>query len=273
MKTISTPDEKIILEANLLARFVYLSEPGQMQFLVEPELSWFTTNITYPHYLFNTVLRANFATPAATHTFINKLLSDAHARQMALYWIVGPATQPGQLGKYLEMYRFQHILDIQGMKLNLADINETLPAPADFRVERVETLDQLQEFIKLQARNSDMPAIAAEAWFELEAGLGVGPTLPCQRYLGTWRGEPAAACSLVSGAGGVGLYQVATLPHARGHGLATALCFTVLREARHQGHHTAVLHATPVAVNLYSQLGFQPAGKLDMYLYPASSSR
>jgi GNAT superfamily N-acetyltransferase len=273
MKTIEVrtkTEEKIVLEANLLARFVYLSESGAMQFWVEPELSWFTTNIHYPNYLFNIVLRANFTSPEAPHAFINELLADAQARQMALYWFVGPATQPVQLGEVLERYQFYHALDIQGMRLNLADLNEILPTPADFRIERVETLNQLREFINVLARNADMPTTAAEAWFELEAGLGVGPHLPCRRYLGIWRGEPVAACSLVSGAGVVGLYQVATLPHSRGHGLATAICLTALREARQQGHHTAILHATPMAVNIYSQLGFQPVTKLAIYRYPGS---
>jgi GNAT superfamily N-acetyltransferase len=259
--------EYILLEANLLARFVYLSETAQMRFFVEPEISWFTTDIVYPNYLFNTVLRANFATPEETHAFINGLLYDVQARHTALYWFVGPATQPAQLGDYLKTYRFQHILNIEGMKLDLAELNEAWPGPADFRAARVETLSQLRDFVGVLARNADMPAAAAEAWFELEAGLGLGEALPWQRYVGWWRGEPVTACSLVSGAGVAGLYQVATLPQARGHGLARAICLTALREARQRGHQTAVLHSTPMAVQVYSQLGFQPVANLDLYLW------
>ena len=92
-------EENIVLEANLLARFAYLSESAQMRFLVEPEISWFTTDIAYPNYLFNTVLRANFDTVEETHAFINGLLYDAEAHHKAIYWFVGPATQPAQLGE------------------------------------------------------------------------------------------------------------------------------------------------------------------------------
>jgi GNAT superfamily N-acetyltransferase len=267
IETIISKEEKVLIEANLLARFVYLSESEQMRFFVEPEISWFTTDIPYPNYLFNTVLRANFSTPEAAHTFINGLLGDAQARQMALYWFVGPATQPAQLGKILETHQFQHLLGLQCMKLDLANLNEAVPFPADFRVERVTRLNQLRDFVTVLARNSDMPATTVEAWFQLEAGLGIGDNLPLQRYLGFWRGEPVAACSLVSGAGVAGLYQVATLPHARGHGLATAISLTAMREARRLGHHTAILHSTPMALNVYRQLGFQPVANLDLYFW------
>jgi GNAT superfamily N-acetyltransferase len=260
-------EENTLLEANLLARFVYLSESAHMRFFVEPEISWFTTDIVYPNYLFNLVLRANFVTPAEAHAFINGLLYDTQARHMALYWFVGPATQPAKLGQYLESYHFQPVFDVQGMKLNLADLNENLPFPPDFIVKRVENLSQLREFVTVLARNSDIPPTIAAEWFELEAGLGLGDSLPWQRYLGLWRGEPVATCSVVSGAGAVGLYQVATLPQARGHGLATAICFTALSEARQRGHHTAVLHSTPLAVKVYRQLGFQPVASLRLYLW------
>jgi GNAT superfamily N-acetyltransferase len=171
------------------------------------------------------------------------------------------------LGELLELHHFQHILALQGMKLDLAKLNETIPLPADFRVERVTTLNQLRDFVVVLVRNSDMPATTVEAWFQLEAGLGLGDHLPLQRYLGFWHDEPVAACSLVSGAGVAGLYQVATLPHARGHGLATAISLTAMREARQLGRHTAILHSTPIAINVYRQLGFQPVANMDMYLW------
>lgn len=260
-------EEKILVEANLLARFVYLSESEQMRFFVEPEISWFTTDISYPNYVFNTVLRANFSSPEAAHAFIDGLLTDAQARQMALYWFVGPATQPAQLGEILEMHQFQHVLALQCMKLELANLNEAVPFPADFRVERVTTLSQLRDFVSVLARNSEMLATTVEAWVQLEAGLGLGDNLPLQRYLGFWQGEPVAVCSLVSGAGVAGLYQVATLPRARGQGLATAISLTAMREARRLGRRTAILHSTPMALNVYRQLGFQPVAGMDMYLW------
>lgn len=266
-ETKTSREENILLEANLLARFVYLSESAHMRFFVEPEISWFTTDIAYPNYLFNTVLRAKFATPEEAHAFINGLLYDAEARQMAIYWFVGPATQPAQLGEYLETYHFQPVFPLQGMSLKLADLNENLPFPADFTVKRVENLSQLREFVTVLARNSGTPPAIADEWFELEASLGVEDSLPWQRYLGLWHGEPVAACSFVSGAGVAGLYQVATLPPARGHGLATAISLTALHEARRRGHQTAVLHSTPQAVKVYRQLGFQPAANLMLYLW------
>lgn len=121
METKNQAEENILLEANLLARFAYLSESAHMRFFVEPEISWFTTDITYPNYLFNMVLRANFVTPAEAHAFINGLL-----------------------------------------KLNLTDLNEDLPFPPDFTVNRMENPDQLREFVTVLARNSNIPPAIAD---------------------------------------------------------------------------------------------------------------
>ena len=73
LESVSKEEQYADIEANLLARFVYLSQSSRMRLYIEPELTWFTTDIAYPHYLFNIVLRANFVAPETAHTYIDKL--------------------------------------------------------------------------------------------------------------------------------------------------------------------------------------------------------
>lgn len=263
----SEQERYIPFEANLLARFVYLSQSSQMRLFIEPEITWFTTDIAYPHYVFNVALRANFTAPETAHAHINRLIQDAQSRHMSLFWAVGPATQPADFGQYLVAHEFQLALSAKAMQLDLAQLNEEFVVPADFRVVRVATPAQLREFIRVQSYNSDLPANAAEAWFNLEADIGLGDHLAWQRYLGYWQGEPVATASTVAGSGVVGLYQVATLPQARGFGLGTVISLAALQDARQRGQRQAILHSTTMGLNIYRRLGFEPVTDFDIYLW------
>ena len=270
MEVISQKEKYVDVEANLLARFIYLSQSSQMRLYIEPEITWFTTDIAYPHYVFNIVLRAKFTAPETVQAYLDKLMQDAQGRQASLFWGVGPATQPAHLGRHLLKRGFDHALSVTAMSLDLANLNETRPAVPNFKTVRVKTLTQLEQFITIQAHNSELPTSAAEAWFDLEADIGLGDHLPWQRYLGCWHGKPVAAASTVVGAGVVGLYQVATLPQARGQGLGTAISLAAMQDARQRGHYQAILHSTPMGLNVYRRLGFEPVTNIDVYLWPGS---
>ncbi len=49
---------------------------------------------------------------------------------------------------------------------------------------------------------------------------------------------------------------MATLPEARGRGIATAVTLAALREARAQGETVGVLHASETAYSVYRRMGF-----------------
>jgi GNAT superfamily N-acetyltransferase len=63
----------------------------------------------------------------------------------------------------------------------------------------------------------------------------------------------------------VNVSLVATLPVARGRGLATAVTRAALLDARARGAQTASLQATPAAERLYARLGFRSVGRWHEY--------
>src|SRR5262245_57888180 len=67
-----------------------------------------------------------------------------------------------------------------------------------------------------------------------------------------------------------GIYDLATRPEARGLGLARLLTSCVLDAARAQGATVAVLHSTPMAVELYRRLGFAAYGRLRLFAAPGT---
>jgi GNAT superfamily N-acetyltransferase len=74
-------------------------------------------------------------------------------------------------------------------------------------------------------------------------------------------GEPVAAALALDHAGDCGIYNVGTLEHARGRGLASALTARQVHDARERGCQTVSLQATPMAERLYARVGFSDLGR------------
>jgi ribosomal protein S18 acetylase RimI-like enzyme len=58
---------------------------------------------------------------------------------------------------------------------------------------------------------------------------------------------------------------VATLPHARGRGLATNLLRHALGQARKRGRHTTTLQASKSGQNVYKAIGYRPLGEQHLW--------
>jgi ribosomal protein S18 acetylase RimI-like enzyme len=79
-------------------------------------------------------------------------------------------------------------------------------------------------------------------------------------------GENAAAGMAYDHDGDCGIYNVGTLPHARRHGLGTALTGLLLYQARERGCTTASLQSTEIAEGVYTALGFRDLGRFIEYV-------
>lgn len=79
-------------------------------------------------------------------------------------------------------------------------------------------------------------------------------------------GEPVATALAFDHHGDCGIYNVATLEHARRRGLSTALTRLHLHRALERGCQTASLQATPVAERVYAAAGFRDLGRIVEYV-------
>lgn len=91
------------------------------------------------------------------------------------------------------------------------------------------------------------------------------PPEPARLYLARADGLPAATVLTYETGSECGVYLVATLPEARGRGLATALVLDALREARGRGCETTSLQATARGRPLYERLGYRSIGAAQMW--------
>jgi GNAT superfamily N-acetyltransferase len=84
-------------------------------------------------------------------------------------------------------------------------------------------------------------------------------------YLAHAGGAPSACVAALDVAGDTTIWNVATLPEARGRGLASALMRQALLDARERGCATTSLQATAMGRPIYERMGYRDLGPLEMW--------
>lgn len=79
-------------------------------------------------------------------------------------------------------------------------------------------------------------------------------------------GESVSTAVALDHKGDCGIYDVATLEHARHRGLATALVARHLHDALARGCRTASVQSTPVAEHICGAAGFRDLGRILEYV-------
>lgn len=86
-------------------------------------------------------------------------------------------------------------------------------------------------------------------------------------FVATLDGQPAACSSVCIEDGVAGVYCVATLESARGHGLGTAVTRAAVEYGRRNGATHAMLHATAMGEPIYRKIGFAEQCRIPVYGY------
>lgn len=88
-------------------------------------------------------------------------------------------------------------------------------------------------------------------------------------YLAYLDGEPVAVSSMYLGVGVAGIYNVATLPEARGKGAGSAVSYVPLREAHQAGYEIGTLQSSKLGYSVYRRLGFEEICTFNLYIWRA----
>jgi GNAT superfamily N-acetyltransferase len=85
-------------------------------------------------------------------------------------------------------------------------------------------------------------------------------------YVGYVDDVPVSTTSIVSGAGVIGVYNVATLPGSRRRGFGEAVMRHALEEVRRElGVERVILQSTPAGLALYERMGFRTVARVSVY--------
>ena len=139
------------------------------------------------------------------------------------------------------------------MTLDLAELGE--PPELDYR----EGPDQLGT---VHAINDNSYEFEGTPFTDMSVNR---PAEATRNYVALLEGQAAAALSIIEHEGDAGVMEVATLPQARGRGLASRLMHRALWDSRERGCEISTLQATKKGEPVYTRLGYKSHGALEMW--------
>jgi len=95
--------------------------------------------------------------------------------------------------------------------------------------------------------------------------IGRGPADPASTYIARADDEPAASVASHDHEGDCSIWWVATVPKARGRGLAPGLMRRALGDGQSRGCEVSTLQATRLGRPVYERLGYRGIGTIEMW--------
>lgn len=184
-------------------------------------------------------------------------------------WLVGPTSAPADLDRHLRAAGFDLVGDNPGMALHLDGAKEVEAPPDGVEIAPIHDLAGLDAWAEINRRALELDPLRTSAWRDAQEHA-IGSTGPMRIWVATLHGEPVGAASLFEGAGIAGVYNVATVPEARGRGIGRAVTAAVLAEAVARGHRLAVLGSSDLGFSVYRRLGFREVSRLRSYALPVA---
>jgi ribosomal protein S18 acetylase RimI-like enzyme len=253
-------------KANLYEFFRDFGRSSTVDFDQGPRAIRWRTPI--PHLWFNGVLsthaplRADAASIQDTIAYFR-----AHGLQNFTWWLE-PGLRVNDWAKVLEPQGFAYTEDTPGMAVDLAKLPRSAEHSSQLLLHTVEKLEMLQDWVRTFLLGYELPEEIHAPFYELIASLGLN--LPYRYYLAYMYGKPVAASTLFLGAGVAGIYNVATIPEARGQGIGATMTLYPLHQAIALGYRVGVLQSSEMGFRVYQRLGFQTVCQMDHFYWPAS---
>jgi hypothetical protein len=249
------------IKSNMYALFGAFGRAPSVDFLSRPGLVRWRTPIAHP--LFQGVLLTGPADNPEQAVRETRDYFEQYGTPIFSWWF-SPEVDAAPWATPLRDLGFVPDGDPPGMALALDALSEPA-APASLSIARAEDLETFSTWNRIFAAGYEIPPDMAEHFYDLIVALGRDETL--QHYIAYLDGVPVATSSLWLAAGVAGIYNVATLPEARGQGSGAAVTIAPLRDARAKGYHAGILQSSEMGFKVYQQIGFRHLCALDHYVW------
>ncbi len=263
LKDLSTPALLTAMENNIYEGWTLFGQLLDATIHDEPELLWFTSGL--PFQLGNGIMRANFTGNELEKT-LSKKIKQLVALHLPMAWLIGPSTQPHELGSYLQVHGWELSDQAPGMAVNLHDLQEQ-PLPPGLSIEQVRDEAALQTWLRVMIAGSELPEEALTLLLSILSRHGFKYNPAAHFYLGRLNNQPIATSLLFLGGGVAGIYNVATLPEVRKRGIGSALTLFPLLQARERGYRIGTLQSTEMGLHVYQRLGFHEYCAFSVYFW------
>jgi ribosomal protein S18 acetylase RimI-like enzyme len=259
---LSTSSLTVAIKANLYDLFQHIGHSSAAAVDETPYAFRWHTAIAHPW--FNGILITQPPTEEVTE-IAQRTIAYFQLRAVAGFtWWLAPQLDPATWLQHLQPLGFRYDTHTPGMAIDLA----TLPPPHldDLTIQPVEDSPTLAKWASTFIQGYGIPESMTAPFLALVESMGTD--LPFRYYLGSLGGKPVATSTLFLGAGGAGIYNVATLPEARGRGIGATMTLIPLYEARDIGYRAGVLQSSDIGYRVYERLGFQRLCQIDHFYWP-----
>ena len=151
-----------------------------------------------------------------------------------------------------------------GMTLSPLPQPGTAPAPAGLDIRVVDDAAGVADHLAAAAGGFDLPAEWIEAVITVELANHPDASL----YAGYADGHAVVAGLGVRSGRTIGIYNIATLPDARGRGYGTAMTMRIVDDGAVAGCDVACLQASEMGQPIYARLGFETVVEYVGYVDP-----
>ena len=219
--------------------------------------------VPIPHPWFNGVLSAK-PPEEQDEAFIKESIEFFRSQQVGVFtWWMEPSLRCSSWESVLARHGFGISNDTPGMAVDLQAFNKPENSIQGLEIRQTEDEESVRKWGYVFTRGYGMPTEWEPSIHDI--ALKLGWEFPVRNYLGYWNGEPVATCSLFVGAGVAGIYNVSTLPKARGKGIGAALTLRPLLDARDMGYRIGILQSSPMGFNIYQKLGFRHLCQIEYF--------
>ena len=171
------------------------------------------------------------------------------------------------MGEHLEDQGWFHAATLTGMAMDLLALDEPASQPPGLTISQVNNAGALETWCQIMTSVSEFPDFAAEARWQMYRDIGIIEHPLWRLYIGSLNGTPVSTSSLFLGAAVDASHGVTTLSEHRGRGIATAMTYTPLLDARNEGYRVGVLFSSEMAIGIYKKMGFQEYGQGNIYMW------
>jgi ribosomal protein S18 acetylase RimI-like enzyme len=253
------------IRANMCDMFRLLSRSDPAEHYENERFTRWRTK--FPYAWFNGVFSSGL--PAdGDDAFIEKTIQYFHDQGVDSFtWWLEPHLKRLDWEPILSKHGFGFSDDTPGMAVDLHQLNETLQPVDGFEVREVRDEESLRTWANTFVNGYGLPSNWESMTFDF--WMKYGFDFPIRSYLGYLNGKPISTACIIFGGGAAGIYNVATLPEARGKGLGAAITLKSLQDAREMGYRVGVLQSSEMGFNIYKKLGFRHLCQVEnFYLSP-----
>jgi ribosomal protein S18 acetylase RimI-like enzyme len=231
--------------------------------VLDPDVTYATLGV--PIAVLNSVFSARFAAESADRR-IGEIVDWYGQRGHPFSWWLGPDSEPADLAKRLVQHGF--VLEDEHVPGMAAVLND-LPAvdmPRAMSIDRVRDATEFRTFCDVLAAGFEAPSLLCDAFFRL-GEVGFGDEVPFRHYVATVDARPVATTTGVIAGDVLGIYNVATVPDARGRGIGRTITLESMRDGARAGCGMAVLEASEMGRSVYEKLGFSVFADYQLFVH------